>query len=229
MTASTGGTQGATADDALREALQRVWGYSTFRPLQREAMHAILDARDSIVVLPTGGGKSLCFQAPALLHGGTTVVISPLIALMKDQVDGLKACGVPAVQIDSSLSAAERFAYEMDVRQGAIRAAINHPIQGTQADIIKLAMIDVQRYLDESGSRARMILQVHDELVFEVPAGDVERLAVAVAERMERAFELSVPVRVDVKAGSNWEEMTPVVTSPGSRVQGPGSAPETDS
>src|SRR5437764_14974054 len=110
MTASTGCTQGATADDALREALQRVWGYSTFRPLQREAMHAILDSHDSVVVLPTGGGKSLCFQAPALVGNrpahhhqsdgntgcppnklGVAVVVSPLISLMKDQVDGLRA------------------------------------------------------------------------------------------------------------------------------------------
>ena len=54
------------ADRALRDVLHRVWGFSSFRPLQREAMHAILGARDSVVVLPTGGGKSLCFQAPAL-------------------------------------------------------------------------------------------------------------------------------------------------------------------
>jgi DNA polymerase-1 len=96
------------------------------------------------------------------------------------------------------------------VRQAAERAAINHPIQGTQADIIKLAMIDVQRYLDESGSRARMILQVHDELVFESPVNDVDRLAEAASERMRKAAELSVPVRVDVKVGANWEEMSPL-------------------
>ena len=59
----------SAADDLLRDALQRVWGFSEFRPLQREAMHAILDTRDSIVVLPTGGGKSLCFQAPAVAAG----------------------------------------------------------------------------------------------------------------------------------------------------------------
>ena len=71
-------------------------------------MQAVLDGRDSLVVLPTGGGKSLCYQAPAVLRGGTTVVVSPLISLMKDQVDGLQACGVPAVQLDSSPVAGER-------------------------------------------------------------------------------------------------------------------------
>ena len=75
--------------DPLLEVLERYWGYSTFRPLQREAMQAILDGRDSVVVLPTGGGKSLCFQAPALVRPGLALVVSPLISLMKDQVDSL--------------------------------------------------------------------------------------------------------------------------------------------
>src|SRR3954468_3236598 len=121
MTASTGGTQGATADDALREALQRVWGYSTFRPLQREAMHAILDARDSIVVLPTGGGKSLCFQAPAVAAEGLGLVVSPLISLMKDQVDGLRVDGVAASFLNSTLQSNERDAVIASVRERRCR------------------------------------------------------------------------------------------------------------
>src|ERR1700716_2355958 len=100
------------ADRVLADALHRVWGFSGFRPLQREAMHAILASRDSVVVLPTGGGKSLCFQAPALAplrrspggapggadgpqeRQGVALVVSPLISLMKDQVDGLRVDGV---------------------------------------------------------------------------------------------------------------------------------------
>jgi ATP-dependent DNA helicase RecQ len=111
----------------LLSVIEKHWGFRSLRPLQKEAMQAVLDGRDSVVVMPTGGGKSLCFQAPAVLHGGTTVVVSPLIALMKDQVDGLQACGVPAVQIDSSLSSSERFSYEMDVRQGAVRLLFVSP------------------------------------------------------------------------------------------------------
>src|SRR5262245_63574927 len=98
--------------DALKQVIERHWGYRTLRPLQEQAMHAMLDGRDSLVVLPTGGGKSLCYQAPAVLRGGTTVVVSPLISLMKDQVDSLRACGVPAAQLDSSLLASERNAVE---------------------------------------------------------------------------------------------------------------------
>ena len=80
--------------DLLPPILERYWGYTRFRPLQREAMDAVLHGRDSLLVLPTGGGKSLCFQAPALVREGLALVISPLISLMKDQVDTLVANGV---------------------------------------------------------------------------------------------------------------------------------------
>src|SRR5712692_10777788 len=93
--------------ESLKAIIQRHWGFPTLRPLQEQAMRAVLEGRDSLVVLPTGGGKSLCYQAPAVLRGGTTVVISPLIALMKDQVDGLRACGVAAAQLNSTLSNVE--------------------------------------------------------------------------------------------------------------------------
>ena len=95
----------------LHDLLARYWGYDEFRPLQREAVEAALDKRDSLVVLPTGGGKSLCFQMPALVEGGGTgigLVISPLLSLMKDQVDGLVASGVPALALNSSLTSSER-------------------------------------------------------------------------------------------------------------------------
>src|SRR5579884_1228495 len=122
----------------LRSVIVRHWGYDTFRPLQEPAMRAVLDGRDSLVVLPTGGGKSLCYQAPAILRGGTTVVISPLYSLMKDQVDSLRACGVAAASIDSSLSAGERFAYEMDVRQGEVRLLFMSPERLVQTDFYRI-------------------------------------------------------------------------------------------
>src|SRR5438270_13993693 len=74
-------TNELAADRTLAHALHRVWGFSDFRPLQRDAMHAILASRDSVVVLPTGGGKSLCFQAPAIVRdGGIALIVSPLIS-----------------------------------------------------------------------------------------------------------------------------------------------------
>src|SRR5688572_8923693 len=91
----------------LELLLKRTFGYSTFRPLQREICETSLAGRDVFALLPTGGGKSLCFQLPALLRGGLTLVVSPLIALMKDQVDQLQAAGVAATFLNSTLGADE--------------------------------------------------------------------------------------------------------------------------
>jgi ATP-dependent DNA helicase RecQ len=92
----------------IQKALVRYWGYNDFMPLQKKAMDCVCSQRDSIVVLPTGGGKSLCYQAPAVVLPGLTVVVSPLISLMKDQVDALIECGVSAARIDSSLAVYEQ-------------------------------------------------------------------------------------------------------------------------
>ena len=80
----------------IKQALGKYWGYDSFLPLQKQAMECISRGQDSIVVLPTGGGKSLCFQAPAVTMPGLAIVVSPLISLMKDQVDALAECGFPA-------------------------------------------------------------------------------------------------------------------------------------
>jgi ATP-dependent DNA helicase RecQ len=93
--------------DDLLQTLKRTFGYSTFRPLQREIITATLAGQDVFALLPTGGGKSLCFQLPALARPGLTVVVSPLIALMKDQVDALQASGVAATFLNSTLGADE--------------------------------------------------------------------------------------------------------------------------
>ena len=87
----------------LREALERWFGFTSFRPSQEVVVRDVLDGRDVFALLPTGGGKSLCYQLPAVLTTGLTVVISPLIALMKDQVDALDTTGVPATALNSSL------------------------------------------------------------------------------------------------------------------------------
>jgi ATP-dependent DNA helicase RecQ len=105
-------------DPRVLDVLQRVWGYDALRPLQAEAIAAGVDQRDALVVMPTGGGKSLCYQVPPLVADRTDVVVSPLIALMKDQVDGLRQLGYPAAALHSNLSAAERQATERGIRNG---------------------------------------------------------------------------------------------------------------
>jgi ATP-dependent DNA helicase RecQ len=90
--------------EKLETLLERHFGYKSFRPLQREVIEQVLAGRDAVVLMPTGGGKSLCFQVPALALDGLTVVISPLIALMKDQVQALQGNGIPAAFLNSSLS-----------------------------------------------------------------------------------------------------------------------------
>jgi ATP-dependent DNA helicase RecQ len=103
---------------AVHETLRRVWGYDGFRPLQEAAVQAVLADRDSLVVLPTGGGKSLCYQAPAIHRGRLAVVVSPLIALMKDQVDGLRQQGVAAAYLNSSQTREERAAVHREIAVG---------------------------------------------------------------------------------------------------------------
>ena len=93
--------------DLLLDTLNRTFGYREFRPLQRQIIEATLEGRDVLALLPTGGGKSLCFQLPALIRDGLTVVVSPLIALMKDQVDQLQTAGVAATFLNSTLEVGE--------------------------------------------------------------------------------------------------------------------------
>ena len=98
---------GPAALDAARDVLRRVFGYPEFRPNQREIVDHVIAGGDAFVLMPTGGGKSLCYQIPAMLRPGVGVVVSPLISLMKDQVDALQVLGVAAARLDSSLEPGE--------------------------------------------------------------------------------------------------------------------------
>jgi len=104
----------------IQDRLKLLWGYDTLRPLQEPAIRCVLDKRDSIVVLPTGGGKSLCYQLPATVMDGLAVVVSPLISLMKDQVDALNTNGISAACVNSAMTADERREVWRDLRQGLV-------------------------------------------------------------------------------------------------------------
>jgi ATP-dependent DNA helicase RecQ len=108
-------------DVDLLRVLRQYWGYSSFRPLQERIVHSLLGGRDACVVMPTGGGKSLCYQLPALVLGKTAVVISPLIALMHDQAAQLEQIGISAAVLNSSLAAREQSRIMLKAREGAYR------------------------------------------------------------------------------------------------------------
>ncbi len=143
----------------LESTLKRYFGYDSFRPLQKSIIEEALAGRDVMAVLPTGAGKSICFQIPSLVKGGTTIVISPLIALMKNQVDLLVANGVSATFLNSSLSAEENRARRQQLIEGKIRIlyvsperlAINHLAAETARLQIDLIAVDEAHCISEWG------------------------------------------------------------------------------
>lgn len=159
-------TTASPTDAALRDALHRVWGFSDFRPLQYEAMQAVLAGRDSVVVMPTGGGKSLCFQAPALVPAprasappgrrGFALVVSPLISLMKDQVDGLRVDGVDAAYLNSTLDAGERDAVMQSLREDRCRLLYVSPER-----LVGDGSQGFRRFLAQCGPRFVAIDEAH--------------------------------------------------------------------
>jgi ATP-dependent DNA helicase RecQ len=121
---------------AAKQALKKYFGYDTFRPLQEEVIQSVLNKNDNVVIMPTGGGKSICFQIPAIISAGLCVVVSPLIALMRDQVEGLKANGVKAAYINSSLTDEERGRVLRQVNNGDLKLLYVSPEKLLSPDFI---------------------------------------------------------------------------------------------
>ena len=139
-------------DPRITEVLAKWWGFDQLRPLQLEAIQSALDGRDSLVVMPTGGGKSLCYQLPPLVGESTDVVISPLVALMKDQVDALEAIGYPAAAIYSGVSQEERQQIRDRLAAGELRLLFTAPERLVNTGLLDLlAQVGVKRFsIDEA-------------------------------------------------------------------------------
>lgn len=117
----------AATQEAISDIVERIWGFRALRPLQEPAVRAVLAERDSLVVLPTGGGKSLCYQLPPMISGRLTLVISPLIALMQDQMHGLKLCGYPAAALHSNCTDHEVDEAHRRIELGELRLLLVSP------------------------------------------------------------------------------------------------------
>jgi ATP-dependent DNA helicase RecQ len=162
--------------DAARAALRARFGFSDFRPGQERAVQSVLAGRDTLVVLPTGGGKSVCYQVPALLLPGLTVVVSPLISLMKDQVDALTARGIPATFVNSTLSTGEVAERMTRVTRGEVKLLYVAPERfdvGTAAERLRgigvsLLAVDEAHCISEWGHDFRpsylRVAQVREKL-----------------------------------------------------------------
>lgn len=126
-----------SSGESIHQVLARYWGYSSFRPVQEDIINSVLEGKDTLALLPTGGGKSLCFQVPGLVLEGLTLVVTPLIALMKDQVENLRKIGIPAEAIYSGMSMRE------------IELAINHVYHGSARFLyLSPERLLTQRFLD---------------------------------------------------------------------------------
>jgi ATP-dependent DNA helicase RecQ len=120
----------------LQQALKKYWGYDSFRPMQERIIQSLMEGHDAAVVMPTGGGKSLCYQLPALVSGRTVLVVSPLIALMHDQVAQLADMGIPAAMLNSTQPAEEQRAVMRAAAQGAFRLLYLSPERLAREDTV---------------------------------------------------------------------------------------------
>jgi ATP-dependent DNA helicase RecQ len=131
--------------------LQRYWGYGTFRPLQEKIVLSLLGGRDTCVVMPTGGGKSLCYQLPTLASGKTAIVISPLIALMQDQAAQLAQMGIPAAVLNSTQTSGEQSDITKKACAGEYRLLYLSPERLARADTVSLLRRIPIAYLSQNG------------------------------------------------------------------------------
>lgn len=183
-----------TSAPPLLPLLKQYFGFTSFRPLQEEIIRDALAGKDVFALLPTGGGKSLCFQLPAMARAGLTVVVSPLIALMKDQVDALQAGGVPATFLNSSLAAGESRARLRGLHNGEYRLLYAAPerlmLSGVLSDLqrwkVNLLAVDEAHCISEWGHDFRPEYRQLAELRALLPEAPMMALTATATERVRK-------------------------------------------
>jgi len=182
------------ASDRVLAVLRRFWGYVSLRPLQLEAIQAGLERRDSLVVMPTGGGKSLCYQVPPAVAGRTDIVVSPLIALMKDQVDALRASGYPAAALHSGVDPAEIRQVERELAAGRHHLIFVAPERLLTPRFLELAArlkvssfaIDEAHCISQWGHDLRPEYRKLAELKTRFPKASIHAYTATATERVRR-------------------------------------------
>jgi ATP-dependent DNA helicase RecQ len=187
----------------LHNILRQYWGYDSFRPQQERVIRCILAGRDVAVVMPTGGGKSLCYQLPAILSGGTTVVVSPLIALMHDQAAQLAQMGIPAAVLNSTLSGAEQSRVMFQATQGAYRLLYLSPERLARPDTfgwlaripISFFAIDEAHCISEWGHEFRPEYRMLSRLREQFPDHPVAAFTASATQRVRHDILAQLQLR----------------------------------
>ena len=178
----------------MKDLLKKHFGYDTFRPLQEEIIESVFQGQDTLVIMPTGGGKSLCYQLPAMRLEGLTLVVSPLIALMKDQVDALKSNGIAAEFINSTLTYAEIGRVQRQAQQGELKILYLAPERLALPDFkgwlstlrVSLVAVDEAHCISEWGHDFRPDYRALGELRRDLPSVPFIALTATATERVRQ-------------------------------------------
>jgi len=203
----------------IHQILLKYWGYSSFRPLQEEIIQSVLKGEDTLALLPTGGGKSICYQVPALAKEGMCLVISPLISLMKDQVDSLKIKGIAAAAIHSGMHPDEQERVLSNARFGALkllyispeRLATDRIRELLRKSRISLLAVDEAHCVSQWGYDFRPPYLKIAEIRPFIPGTPLLALTATATPKVVKDIQEKLQFRQDMQSGKALNEKTSLI------------------